>query len=226
MIFHPSTLASFLPSLSHTFVHAFIYSCINHHEWINAPWLPACMYIRYIVTSCPFHSIYQPINPYIHLSFHRSFAQLGSLQTCQDLTGSLSSAKTELSEEVERHYQALQEAPTRVWTWTSTGWAFVHLATFVEEYFINLEIPEKMQGDWGLTGFSRPETKNRHWTSSLRSQTIANSCLYSSPVSCFWRHRPPGHASWRPVYRRRVLPKTTGVQREDRMPSFGMIWLF
>jgi len=31
----------------------------------------------------------------------------------QDLTGSLSSAKTELSEEVERHYQALQEAMRR-----------------------------------------------------------------------------------------------------------------
>ena len=211
MIFHPSTLASFLPSLSITFVHAFIYSCINHHE-LTHPDLPAFMYI---VTSCPFHSIYQPINPYIHLS-----AQLGSRTWLVPYPQRKRNSRRKLRGTTRLCKRLQQEC--------GLGLPPIELLYTSQLLLRNIlsiwEISEKLQGDWGLTGFSRPETKNRHWTSSLRSQTIANSCLYSSPVSCFWRHRPPGHASWRPVYRRRVLPKTTGVQREDRMPSFGMIW--
>ena len=51
----------------------------------------------------------------VRLAFCLSFGQPhAQLHNCQDLNTSLSSSKSELSEEVERHYTALQEAGDQV----------------------------------------------------------------------------------------------------------------
>ena len=139
MIFHPQP-----------FPRACIYACINYHQFMH-PDLPVC---TYVVPSCSFHSI--NIHQSTHQSIHPpipSSAQLGTLANLSGLDWFL----------------ILSENGTLRGSWEalpgfargsnkSVDFHRLSFCTPGEEYYTNPEMTEKMQGDWGLTGFSRSET--------------------------------------------------------------------